>query len=737
MIDLDESPVQTDLTEHLQHFFGFSKFKGDQESIIRNTLEGRDSFVIMPTGGGKSLCYQLPALISEGTAIIVSPLIALMKNQVDAIRNYGAETGIAHFLNSSLNKSEITKVKSDITNGITKLLYVAPESLTKDENVEFFREINISFFAIDEAHCISEWGHDFRPEYRRLRPIIEAIGTVPIMALTATATPKVQQDIMKNLNMTDATLFKSSFNRPNLYYEVRPKKNVAKEIIRFIKQHSGKSGIIYCLSRKKVEEIAETLVVNGIRALPYHAGLDASTRASHQDKFLMEEADVIVATIAFGMGIDKPDVRFVIHHEIPKSLEGYYQETGRAGRDGGEGICLAFYSYDDIQKLEKFLKNKHVAEQEIGQQLLAETVGYSETSMCRRKFLLHYFGEEYDESACNSMCDNCRNPRKKFEGLDEICMVLDTVIAVKEKFKDKHIVHVLTGAFNSVIKSYKHDQLEIYGKGSEHTALHWFSVIRQAVVHGFLEKEIENYGTLRLTKAGAEYLEKPYSIMITEDHDYSDTDEDDDSIVTAGGQTSGAADEVLFGMLKDLTKKIAKKHNMPPYVIFQEQSLIDMTIQYPVTLDELKQIAGVGSGKAEKYGREFVKIISEYVTDNEIDRPLNMVVKSVVNKSTQKVYIIQSVDRKIPLEDIASSKSLSMEDLIDEMESIVYSGTKLDISYYINDVIDEEIQDEILDYFRNTEIDSMTEALKELEDDEIGEQQIRLMRLKFISENGN
>ncbi|MBX7201551.1 MAG: DNA helicase RecQ [Bacteroidia bacterium] len=737
MIDEVESSVQIDLTERLQHFFGFSKFKGEQEAIIRNTLEGRDSFVIMPTGGGKSLCYQLPALISEGTAIIVSPLIALMKNQVDAIRNYGSETGIAHFLNSSLNKTEIANVKNDITRGLTKLLYVAPESLNKEENVEFLREINISFFAIDEAHCISEWGHDFRPEYRRLRPIIEAIGSVPIMALTATATPKVQQDIMKNLNMTEATLFKSSFNRANLYYEVRPKKNVVKEIIRFVKQHPGKSGIIYCLSRKKVEEMAETLVVNGIKALPYHAGLDASTRASHQDQFLMEEADVIVATIAFGMGIDKPDVRFVIHHEIPKSLEGYYQETGRAGRDGGEGICLAFYSYDDIQKLEKFLKNKHVAEQEIGQQLLAETVGYSETSICRRKYLLHYFGEEYDESGCNSMCDNCRNPRKKFDGQDDLCLALDTVLAVKEKFKDKHIVHVLTGAFNSVIKSYKHDQLEIYGKGSDQTALHWFSVIRQAVVMGFLEKEVENYGTLRLTKAGNEYLENPYSIMITEDHDYSDTDEDDDTIVAAGGAGAGAADEVLFSMLKELTKKIAKKHNMPPYVVFQEQSLIDMTIQYPITLDELKQIAGVGSGKAEKYGREFVKLISEYVAENEIERPLNMVVKSVVNKSTQKVYIIQSVDRKIPLEDIASSKNLSLESLVEEMESIVYSGTKLDIGYYIDDNIDEEIQEEIFDYFRNSESDDLTAALKELEDDEVNELQIRLMRLRFISENGN
>lgn len=736
MTDAIESPVMTDLSEQLQHYFGFSSFKGDQESIIQNILAGNDTFVIMPTGGGKSLCYQLPALISEGTAIVVSPLIALMKNQVDAIRNYGSEDGIAHFLNSSLNKAEITKVKSDIVKGVTKLLYVAPESLTKEENVEFLRDINISFFAIDEAHCISEWGHDFRPEYRRLRPIIEAIGTVPIMALTATATPKVQQDIMKNLNMTDATLFKSSFNRSNLYYEVRPKKNVIKEIIRFVKQHPGKSGIVYCLSRKKVEEIAETLQVNGIKALPYHAGLDAATRASHQDKFLMEEADVIVATIAFGMGIDKPDVRFVIHHEIPKSLEGYYQETGRAGRDGGEGICLAFYSYTDIQKLEKFLKNKHVAEQEIGQQLLAETVGYSETSMCRRKYLLHYFGEEYDEAGCNNMCDNCRHPRKKFEGMDDICLVLDTVLAVKEKFKDKHIVHVLTGAFNSVVKSYKHDQLEIYGKGSDQTPLHWNSVIRQAVVNGLLEKEIENYGTLKLTRKGHEYLENPYSITITEDHDYSDADGDDE-IITAGGQGAGAADETLFNILKDLTRKIAKKHNMPPYVVFQEQSLVDMTIQYPVTLDELKQIAGVGAGKAEKYGRELVQVISNYVQEHEIERPMNMVVKSVVNKSTQKVYIIQSVDRKIPLEDIARSKGLSLDSLIEEMESIVFSGTKLDIGYYIDNVIDEEIQEEIIDYFKGSDTDSIEEAIKALEDDEIEEFHIRLMRIRFISEYGN
>ena len=734
MIELAESPVE--LSEHLQHFFGFRAFKGEQESIIRNILEGNDTFVIMPTGGGKSLCYQLPALISEGTAIIVSPLIALMKNQVDSIRNFGGENGIAHFLNSSLNKSEIAQVKADITKGITKLLYVAPESLTKDENVQFFREIPISFFAIDEAHCISEWGHDFRPEYRRLRPIIEAIGTVPIMALTATATPKVQTDIMKNLNMNEATLFKSSFNRSNLYYEVRPKKNVVKEIIRFIRQHQGKSGIIYCLSRKKVEELAETLVVNGIKALPYHAGLDASTRASHQDKFLMEEADVIVATIAFGMGIDKPDVRFVIHHEMPKSLEGYYQETGRAGRDGGEGICLSFYSYDDIQKLEKFLKNKHVAEQEIGQQLLAETSGYAETAICRRKYLLHYFGEHFDDSHCNDMCDNCRHPKKKFNGMEDICMALDTVLAVKEKFKDKHIINVLTGVINSAVKSNRHDQLEVFGKGSDSSTLHWSSVIRQAVVSGLMDKEIENYGTLKLTSKGKEYLEHPYEMLITEDHDYSDTD-DDDEIVAAGAQGGSAADETLFALLKDLTRKIAKRHNMPPYVIFQEQSLVDMTIQYPINLNELKQIAGVGAGKAEKYGKEFVTLIASYVQENEIDRPMNMVVKSVANKSIQKVHIIQSVDRKIMLDDLADARSLSMDQLIQEMEAIVYSGTRLDISYYIDDVIDEDIQDELTEYFRSAETDSIQEAMKALGDNEIGETEIRLMRLKFISENAN
>jgi ATP-dependent DNA helicase RecQ len=736
METLEAKEVKQNLSEHLQKFFGFNSFKGDQEAIIQNILNKKDTFVIMPTGGGKSLCYQLPALMSEGTAIVISPLIALMKNQVDSLRSFGNTDGIAHVLNSSLNKAEIAKVRSDITHGVTKLLYVAPESLTKDENIQFFKDINISFFAIDEAHCISEWGHDFRPEYRRLRPIIEAIGTVPIMALTATATPKVQQDILKTLMMTDATIFKSSFNRENLYYEVRPKKNVVKEIIKFIRQHQGKSGIVYCLSRKKVEEIAETLVVNGIRALPYHAGLDAATRASHQDKFLMEEVDVIVATIAFGMGIDKPDVRFVIHHEIPKSLEGYYQETGRAGRDGGEGKCIAFYSYDDIQKLEKFLKNKPVAEQEIGQQLLAETTGYAETSMCRRKYLLHYFGEEYDDSQCTNMCDNCAYPKKKFEGKDDLAMVIEVVQLVKEKFKDKHIINILVGNENSTIKQYKHDKLELFGKGSDETELHWSSVIRTAVVMGLLNKDVENYGTLKVSAAGQKFLEEPYSVMITEDHDYSDTDADDDMIV-AGQSGGGAADETLFAMLKDLTKKIAKKHNMPPYVIFQEPSLVDMTIQYPITIEELKQVSGVGEGKAKKYGQEYIELIAKYVQENEIERPMNMVVKTVANKSIQKVHIIQSIDRKLALPDIAAARGLSIEELIEEMESIVYSGTRLDISYYLKDEVDEEILEELFDYFKNAETDSIAVAMKELDDEDIDEQIVRLARLQFISKYAN
>jgi len=726
--------VESSLTDSLQKYFGFNSFKGDQEAIINNVLAGNDTFVIMPTGGGKSMCYQLPALMSEGTAIIISPLIALMKNQVDAMRNFGTDDGIAHFMNSSLTKGEITQVKKDIVDGKTKLLYVAPESLTKQENINFLTDIKISFFAIDEAHCISEWGHDFRPEYRRLRPIIEEIGQVPIIALTATATPKVQLDIQKNLGMSNASVFKSSFNRANLFYEVRPKNNVVKEIIKFIKQHQGKSGIIYCLSRKKVEELAETLVVNGIKALPYHAGLDASTRASHQDKFLMEDADVIVATIAFGMGIDKPDVRFVIHHDIPKSLEGYYQETGRAGRDGGEGRCVTFYSYDDIQKLEKFMKGKPVAEQEIGKQLLLETVSYAESSTCRRKQLLHYFGEGYQIQNCVN-CDNCLNPKTQFEGKDSVVIALGTILSVKEKFKAKHIVNVLTGIANSTIKDYKHDELEVFGSGYEEGEKYWNAVIRQSILAGFLQKDIDNYGTLKLSPKGHAFLKEPHSIMLTKDHDYEVESNDEDAII--GNQKSGSADDVLFALLKDLRKQIAKQKNLPPFVIFQDPSLEDMAIQYPITMDEMKQIVGVGNGKAIRFGKEFVELIARYVEDNEIVRPMDMIVKSIVNKSGMKVYIIQSIDRKLPLEDIASAKGLKINDVISEIESIVSSGTKVNIDYYINNEIDEDKQDEIFEYFKTAETDSIEEALNELGEGDYSEEEIRLMRIKFMSELGN
>lgn len=729
--------LEVPLTDYLEKYFGYKKFKGDQEAIINNVLAGKDSFVIMPTGGGKSMCYQLPALISPGTAIIISPLIALMKNQVDAIRNYGSEVGIAHFLNSSLNKAEITKVKEDVTAGRTKMLYVAPESLTKEENVEFLKKINVSFVAIDEAHCISEWGHDFRPEYRRLRPIIEAIGKVPIIALTATATEKVQQDIQKNLDMMDAKLFKASFNRPNLYYEVRAKNNdVIKDIIKYIKKHPGKSGIVYCLSRKKVEEIAETLKVNGIRALPYHAGLEAPVRAKTQDMFLMEDIDVIVATIAFGMGIDKPDVRYVIHHDIPKSLEGYYQETGRGGRDGGEGNCVAFYHYDDIVKLEKFMKGKPISEQEIGKQLLLETVSYAESSVCRRKQLLHYFGEEYKEDNCNN-CDNCNNPREKFEGKEAIELLLETVIAVKEKFKAKHIVHVLTGLENSAVKSYKHDQLEVFGEGSEEDEKYWNAVIRQSLIHRFLIKDIESYGLLRVSDEGKKFLKKPYSIMLTKDHDYDGDGEDSDDDIVAGAQKGGGGDEALYKMLKDLVAKEAKKAKLPPYVIFQETSLEEMSINYPITIDELSKIAGVGAGKAQKFGKPFIELIARYVEENEIERPMDMVVKSVVNKSGLKVYIIQNIDRKLPLESIAKSKQLSFSELLDEIERIVSSGTKVDITYYIREHIDEEKQREVLDYFKESESDSVGEALRELGEDDYTEEEVRLMRIKFLSDFGN
>ncbi|MFH2095804.1 MAG: DNA helicase RecQ [Bacteroidota bacterium] len=719
------------LIDCLKKYFGFSTFKGNQEAIIRNILAGNDTFVLMPTGGGKSLCYQMPAILKEGTAIIISPLIALMKNQVDSMRSFSTEDGVAHFLNSSLSKTEITKVKDDVTAGKTKLLYVAPESLTKEENVMFLKNCRISFYAVDEAHCISEWGHDFRPEYRRIRPIINQIGEAPLMALTATATPKVQHDIQKNLGMLDATMFKSSFRRENLYYEVRPKLNATKEIIKFIKNNEGKSGIIYCLSRKKVEELSETLVVNGIKALPYHAGMDSATRTRNQDMFLMEEADVIVATIAFGMGIDKPDVRFVIHYDIPKSLEGYYQETGRAGRDGGEGKCITFYSYNDIQKLEKFMQGKPVAEQEIGKQLLLETVAYAESSVCRVKQLLNYFGESMEADCGN--CDNCIQPKKRFEGMDYIALSLETILAVKEKFKADHVANVIAGNAISAIKSYKHHQLEIFGEGKEKDKKFWGAVLRQALIGKLIQKDIENYGLLKLTPQGHKFLKEPWSVMLTEDHDYENADEDD---MKAQG-VSGAVDPELFSMLKDLRKTIAKKNNLPPYVIFQDPSLEDMAIQYPVDMDEMQQIAGVGAGKATRYGKEFVELIKKYVEENEIERPQDMIVKSVVNKSGSKVYIIQGIDRKMPLEDIADAKGMNMMELIEELESIVFSGTKININYYIDETIDEEHQEEITAYFREAETDSMKNAMEEFDSEEYSEEEVRLMRIKFISDMGN
>lgn len=730
----------TDILDTLKNFFGFDGFKGNQEKIIKNLLNGRDTFVIMPTGGGKSLCYQLPALLSEGTAIVVSPLIALMKNQVDAIRGFSNETGIAHFLNSSLNKSDIAQVKRDVLSGKTKLLYIAPETLTKEDNITFFKEFKISFFAIDEAHCISEWGHDFRPEYRRLRPIIDAVGSVPVMALTATATPKVQQDIQKNLGMMGADLFKSSFNRDNLYYDVRSKQNVIKEIIKYVKQNPGKSGIIYCLSRKKVEEIAEALKVNGIKAAPYHAGLDAKERAKTQDGFLMEDLNVIVATIAFGMGIDKPDVRFVIHHDIPKSLEGYYQETGRAGRDGGEGKCVTFYSYDDILKLEKFMKDKPVAEQEIGKQMLSETASFAETSSCRRKFLLHYFGEEFDETNCNGMCDNCRHPKQKFEAKEDLELALECVSEIKEKHKIKDVINVLMGTLTATAKTYKHNTVESWGKGVDHDKdeKFWQAVLRQAIVNGFLAKDIENYGLLRLTEKGRAFMKKPVSIKFTRDHDYSSENNGGDDDVVAGGKGNGnAADEVLFSLLKDLVKKTAKAKGLPPYVIFQEPSLEEMSIQYPVTMEEMVKISGVGSGKALKYGKPFVELIKKYVEENEIDRPVDMVIKSVVNKSGLKVYIIQNIDRKIGLKEMAKSKNLTLPNLLTEIETIVESGTRININYYIDDLMDEEKQDEIMEYFKESETDSVDAALKELGENDFTEEEIRVMRIKFLSDFGN
>ena len=722
--------LQIDLHAKLKEYFGFDNFKGNQEQIIKNVLAGNNTFVLMPTGGGKSLCYQLPALILDGTAIVISPLIALMKNQVDAMRSFSASEGVAHFMNSSLSKSDILKVKEDVLSGKTKLLYVAPESLTKESNIEFLRKVPISFFAVDEAHCISEWGHDFRTEYRKIRPIVEQIGKAPIIALTATATPKVQHDIQKNLDMLDAQVFKSSFNRSNLYYEVRPKVDPTKDIIKFIKNNEGKSGIIYCLSRKKVEELTEVLCVNGIKAAAYHAGMDASTRSANQDKFLMEEVNVIVATIAFGMGIDKPDVRFVIHYDIPKSLEGYYQETGRAGRDGGEGYCLTFYSYKDIQKLEKFMQGKPIVEQEIGKQLLMETVSYAETSLCRRKVLLHYFGENYDEENCGA-CDNCLFPKKEFEGKEYLIDALNVILEVKEKFKVDHMVNILLGETDSMIKSYHHDELESFGVGSEKNAQFWNMVFRRALIANYIEKDIEQYGVIKLTEKGHEFLKEPKDFMLMEDHNFEESEE---KLQEKGGVS--ALDNTLFAILKDLRKKIAKKNNLPPYVIFQDPSLEDMCTNYPITLEELANIQGVGSGKAQKYGQEFVEVIKQYVEDNEIERAQDLVVKTVANKSKFKVYIIQNIDRQIDLEDIASAEGLTFEELIKEMEAIVFSGTKLNIDYYINQILDEEQQQEIMDYFMEAKSDNIGDAYEEFEGD-YSEEDLRLMRLKLHSKHGN
>lgn len=729
---------EIDLHAALKQYFGFSKFKGLQKDVIETLLSGKDTFVIMPTGGGKSMCYQLPALMQEGTAIIVSPLIALMKNQVDAIRGISKEEGVAHVLNSSLNKTEVRKVKEDITNGVTKLLYVAPESLTKEEHVEFLRTVTISFMAVDEAHCISEWGHDFRPEYRNLRHIIKRIGdNIPIIGLTATATPKVQEDILKSLDITGATTFKASFNRPNLYYEVRPKtKQVDVDIIRFIKSNEGKSGIVYCLSRKRVEELAQVLQVNGINAVPYHAGLDPKTRVKHQDMFLMEDADVVVATIAFGMGIDKPDVRFVIHHDIPKSIESYYQETGRAGRDGGEGHCLAYYAYKDIEKLEKFMSGKPVAEQEIGHALLQEVVAFAESSVSRRKFILHYFGEEFDNDTGEGgdMDDNVRHPKKQNEAQNDVVTLLEVVKKTNEKYKSKDLVQVLIGRSNALISSHKTDGQPFFGVGKQHDKRYWMALIRQVLVAGFLKKDIETYGVLRLPQAGHNYLETPQSFMMTEDHVFDSIN--DDSIITAAKGEGAVADEKLMAMLKDLRKRNAKKLGVPPFVIFQDPSLEDMALKYPINLGELSNVHGVGDGKAKKYGKDFVKLIAAYVDENDIMRPDDMVVKSTGSNSALKLYIIQNVDRKLPLDDIASSKGMKMPEFIKEMEAIVYSGTKLNITYWIDDILDEDQQEEIHDYFMESESDKIDEAINEFDGD-YDDEELRLYRIKFISEVAN
>ena len=718
----------------LKEYFGFSSFKGNQEAVIRNVLEGKDTFVLMPTGGGKSLCYQLPALLMDGVAIVISPLIALMKNQVDAMRTFSAESGIAHFLNSSLNKTAVAQVRADVLAGKTKLLYFAPESLTKEDNVAFLHKIKVSFYAIDEAHCISEWGHDFRPEYRRIRPIINEIGAAPLIALTATATPKVQLDIQKNLGMSDASVFKSSFNRPNLYYEIRPKGDVDRDIIRFIKQNEGKSGIIYCLSRKKVEELTELLVANGIRALAYHAGMDAATRAANQDDFLMERVEVIVATIAFGMGIDKPDVRYVIHYDIPKSLEGYYQETGRAGRDGGEGYCLTFYSYKDIQKLEKFMQGKPIAEQEIGKLLLLETVSYAESSMCRRKTLLHYFGEEYTEENCGN-CDNCRNPKPKIDARAALKMALEALRDIGDKFKADYLINVLTGKTTALIKSYGHNKSKWFGAGAEHDARFWGAVLRQALILGLVDKNIENYGLISVNRKGENFIAMPFPVTVTLDHDYDEEEKEAEAVVPMG--KGGAADEELFAMLKDLRKKVAKQHGLPPFVIFQDPSLEDMAVQYPITIEEMQNITGVGVGKARKFGEEFVKLIKAYVEEKEIIRPQDMIVKSVGNKSGNKIFIIQSIDRKMDFEDIARAKDLDFDELLTEIEGIVNSGTKLDISYYLRDFMDEDKIEDIYLYFKeDAESDSLDAAIDELGAD-YTEEEIRLVRIKFICEQGN